>query len=63
MTGDEARSPNGPAVVTAGKSRGMPTMRVARRDIYALLPPGERHPLATTVVTALSETAINFTAG
>jgi DNA-binding transcriptional LysR family regulator len=28
-----------------------------RRDIYALLPPGDRHPLSATVVTALVETA------
>ena len=27
------------------------------RDIYALLPPGERHPLARHVIRALSDTA------
>jgi len=33
---------------------------IQRRDIYALLPPGERHPLARGVVNALSETAREF---
>jgi hypothetical protein len=31
-----------------------------RRDIYALLPPGDRHPLATRVLNALIETADEF---
>src|SRR5207244_2340272 len=31
-----------------------------RRDIYALLPPGDRHPLATRVLDALVETAGEF---
>ena len=31
-----------------------------RRDIYALLPPGDRHPLATRVLNALIETAGEF---
>jgi DNA-binding transcriptional LysR family regulator len=30
---------------------------IGRRDIYALLPPGDRHPLARHVVDALTETA------
>jgi DNA-binding transcriptional LysR family regulator len=30
---------------------------IARRDIYALLPPGDRHPLARQVLDALTETA------
>jgi DNA-binding transcriptional LysR family regulator len=34
-----------------------------RRDIYALLPPGERHPLARRVVDALSQTGPEFAAG
>ena len=33
-----------------------------QRDIYALLPPGDRHPLANAVVTALTETARGFAA-
>ncbi|MDA0160394.1 hypothetical protein OM076_08965 [Solirubrobacter ginsenosidimutans] len=33
---------------------------VGRRDIYALLPPGGRHPLARRVVDALAETAPEF---
>jgi len=32
------------------------------RDIYALLPPGDRHPLAAAVVTALTDTAGEFAA-
>ena len=31
-----------------------------RRDIYALLPPGDHHPLATRVLNALIETAGEF---
>jgi DNA-binding transcriptional LysR family regulator len=34
---------------------------VRRRDIYALLPPGDRHPLAQNVIDALIETAAEFT--
>jgi hypothetical protein len=30
------------------------------RDIYALLPPGDRHPLATHMLDALVETAAEF---
>jgi DNA-binding transcriptional LysR family regulator len=33
---------------------------VRRRDIYALLPPGDRHPLAKRVIDALVETAADF---
>ena len=33
---------------------------IRRRDIYALLPPGDRHPLARHVVDALIETATEF---
>jgi hypothetical protein len=33
-----------------------------RRDIYALLPPGDRHPLATHVIDTLIETAVEFNA-
>src|SRR4051812_7196427 len=33
---------------------------IRRRDIYALLPPGDRHPLAKEVVAALGETAADF---
>jgi DNA-binding transcriptional LysR family regulator len=36
---------------------------IRRRDIYALLPPGDRHPLARHVVEALVATATNFEAG
>jgi DNA-binding transcriptional LysR family regulator len=32
------------------------------RDIYALLPPGDTHPLAAHIITALSETAKDFNA-
>lgn len=32
------------------------------RDIYALLPPGDTHPLATEVINALTETAKDFNA-
>jgi DNA-binding transcriptional LysR family regulator len=35
---------------------------MSRRDIYALLPPGDRHPLAATVISALEETAREFAA-
>lgn len=35
---------------------------VGRRDIYALLPPGERHPLAARLVRALADTAPEFAA-
>jgi DNA-binding transcriptional LysR family regulator len=35
---------------------------IRRRDIYALLPPGDRHPLARHVVDALIETAGDFDA-
>jgi DNA-binding transcriptional LysR family regulator len=35
---------------------------VHRRDIYALLPPGDRHPLAQPVLDALIETATEFAA-
>ena len=35
---------------------------VGRRDIYALLPPGERHPIARRVVDALSAAAGEFAA-
>jgi DNA-binding transcriptional LysR family regulator len=33
---------------------------IPRRDIYALLPPGDRHPLAKQVLDALMETAADF---
>jgi hypothetical protein len=33
-----------------------------RRDIYALLPPGDRHPLAADMLNALVETAAEFSA-
>jgi DNA-binding transcriptional LysR family regulator len=35
---------------------------IRRRDIYALLPPGDRHPLAKQVVDVLTETAGDFAA-
>src|SRR3989454_6998086 len=35
---------------------------VRRRDIYALLPPGDRHPLARRVIDTLIETAAEFNA-
>lgn len=35
---------------------------IRRRDIYALLPPGDRHPLAKQIVDALTETAADFRA-
>jgi DNA-binding transcriptional LysR family regulator len=35
---------------------------VRQRDIYALLPPGDRHPRARQVIDALVETAIDFAA-
>lgn len=31
------------------------------RDVYALVPPGDRHPLAAKAITALEETASDFT--
>lgn len=31
-----------------------------KRDIYALLPPGDRHPLAEHVIAALTDTAHDF---
>ena len=31
-----------------------------RRDVYALLPPGDRHPLAPEVLDALRETASDY---
>ena len=34
--------------------------RIRRRDIYALLPPGDRHPRARQVIDALIETANDF---
>jgi DNA-binding transcriptional LysR family regulator len=34
--------------------------RIRRRDIYALLPPGDRHPRARQVIDALIETATDF---
>ena len=34
--------------------------RVRGRDIYALLPPGDRHPRARQVIDALVETATDF---
>src|SRR3954468_6404151 len=34
--------------------------RIRRRDIYALLPPGDRHPRARQVVDTLVETATDF---
>jgi hypothetical protein len=34
--------------------------QIRRRDIYALLPPGDRHPRARQVVDTLVETATNF---
>jgi DNA-binding transcriptional LysR family regulator len=34
--------------------------RVRHRDIYALLPPGDRHPRARDVINALIETAAHF---
>jgi hypothetical protein len=33
-----------------------------RRDVYALLPPGDRHPLAKHVIDALIETAAELNA-
>jgi DNA-binding transcriptional LysR family regulator len=33
---------------------------IRRRDIYALLPPGDRHPRARQVIDALAETATDF---
>jgi DNA-binding transcriptional LysR family regulator len=33
---------------------------IRRRDIYALLPPGDRHPRARQVIDALVETATDF---
>jgi DNA-binding transcriptional LysR family regulator len=36
---------------------------IRQRDIYAVLPPGDRHPLARQVVDALSETAADFGGG
>ena len=33
-----------------------------RRDIYVLLPPGDRHPLAKHVIDTLIETAAEFNA-
>jgi DNA-binding transcriptional LysR family regulator len=33
---------------------------IRRRDIYALLPPGDRHPCARQVVDTLVETATDF---
>jgi DNA-binding transcriptional LysR family regulator len=33
---------------------------IRRRDIYALLPPGDRHPLAGQVISALINTASDF---
>ena len=35
---------------------------IRRRDIYALLPPGDRHPRARQVIDALVETATDFAA-
>lgn len=35
---------------------------IRRRDVYALLPPGDRHPRARQVVDALVETATDFAA-
>jgi DNA-binding transcriptional LysR family regulator len=35
---------------------------IRRRDIYALLPPGARHPRARQVVDALHESATEFAA-
>jgi DNA-binding transcriptional LysR family regulator len=34
--------------------------RIRRRDIYALLPPGDRHPRARQVIDALLETTTDF---
>src|SRR3954447_4417398 len=34
--------------------------RIRRRDIYALLPPGDRHPRARQVIDAFIETATDF---
>jgi DNA-binding transcriptional LysR family regulator len=34
--------------------------RIRRRDIFALLPPGDRHPRARQVIDALIETATEF---
>lgn len=36
---------------------------IRRRDIYALLPPGDRHPRATQMVEALIDTAADFDGG
>ena len=33
---------------------------IGRRDIYALLPPGDRHPIAKHVVDALTQTTGEF---
>jgi hypothetical protein len=33
---------------------------IPQRDIYALLPPGDRHPLADSVIGALKETTADF---
>jgi DNA-binding transcriptional LysR family regulator len=46
----------------AGVALRRPDEPIGRRDIYALLPPGERHPLARQVVKALSDTAVEFAA-
>ena len=46
----------------AGVAIRRPDRPIGRRDIYALLPPGERHPLARHVVNALVETAAEFAA-
>jgi DNA-binding transcriptional LysR family regulator len=31
-----------------------------RRDIYALVPPGDRHPLTRSILDAMRETAVEF---
>jgi len=36
------------------------TEPIRRRDIYALLPPGDRHPRARQVIDALADTATDF---
>ena len=44
----------------AGVAIRPPATPIGRRDIYALLPPGERHPLARHIIRALKDTASDF---
>ena len=48
------------AVTGARRLSSAPSKSRRRRDIYALLPPGDRHPLARLLVDALIETAADF---